>query len=63
MKLILKYVQDAIRFEQLAALEQNPAASAVLKKQAVAYYQLADERAKKIGVPQPTRPPAPPDEP
>jgi hypothetical protein len=63
MKLIMEYVESAIRFEHLAALETNPERSAVLKKQAAAYYQLADERAKKIGVPQPQRPPSPPEEP
>jgi hypothetical protein len=63
MKLIMEYVQSAIKFEHLAALEANPERSAVLKKQAAAYYQLADERAKKLGVPQPAKSPSPQDEP
>lgn len=60
MKLIIEYVHNAIRFERLAALEQNPAVSAVLKDQAAAYRKLAEERAKKIGVPPPAKPPSPP---
>jgi hypothetical protein len=55
MKLILEYVQNAIKFEQLAAMERNPEAVAALKKQAAAYRKLADERAQKLGVPPPDR--------
>ncbi len=55
MKLILEYVQNAIKFEQLAAMERNPDVVAALKKQAEAYRKLADERAHKLGVPPPDR--------
>lgn len=57
MKLILEYVRDAIKFEQLAAMERNPAAIAALKGQAAAYRKLAEERARALGVPSPEMPP------
>ncbi len=53
MKWIAEYIEHAIRFEHLAALERNPEVRAKLEKQAVAYRKLAEDRAKQIGVPPP----------
>jgi hypothetical protein len=50
MKLIVDYIENAIKFEQLAAQERNPEVSAKLKEQAAAYRKLAEERAEKLGV-------------
>jgi hypothetical protein len=56
MKLIVEYVADAVKFEHLAALERNPELRAALEKQAASYRKLAEERARKLGVPPPERP-------
>lgn len=53
MKLIVEYVADAVKFEHLAAVEKDPKLRAALTKQAAAYRKLAEERAKKSGVPPP----------
>jgi hypothetical protein len=55
MKLILEYVQNAIKFEQLAAMKRNPEVTAVLKLQAEAYRKLAEERSQQLGLPPPDR--------
>ncbi len=51
MKLVTEYLVDAAKFDQLAALEQNPQVREQLKKQAAAYRKLAENRAKQLGVP------------
>jgi hypothetical protein len=56
MKLIVEYVADAVKFEHRAAGEQKPELRSALEKQAAAYRKLAEERAKKLGVPLPERP-------
>ncbi len=53
MKLVTEYLADAAKFEQLAALEQDPQVREQLKKQAAAYHNLAEKRAKQLGVPLP----------
>ncbi len=55
MKLALEYLEDAIKFERLAALEENPEHKSALMGQAAAYRKLAEERAKKIGVSLPNK--------
>ncbi len=52
---IAEYIEHAIKFEHLAALERNPEARAKLEEQAVTYRKLAEDRAKQIGVPPPDR--------
>ncbi len=53
MKLMTEYLADAAKFDQLAALEQDPQVREQLKKQAAAYRKLAEKRAKQLGVPLP----------
>jgi hypothetical protein len=56
MKLITEYLEDAVRFERMAAEEKDPHLKADLEKQAVAYHKLAAKRAEQLGVPLPKRP-------
>jgi hypothetical protein len=53
MKLVTEYLADAARFDQLAALEQDPEVREQLEKQAAAYRALAEKRAKQAGLPLP----------
>jgi hypothetical protein len=50
MKMIAEYIENAHRFEQLAAHEDDPALKTSFEKQAAAYRKLAMERAKKLGI-------------
>ena len=56
MKLIVEYLADAVKFEQLAAHEERPDFKAQLAKQAEAYRKLAEEQAKKLGLQPPENP-------
>jgi hypothetical protein len=56
MKLVTEYLADAVKFERLAAAEQNARLKAQLEKQAAAYRKLAKERAEKLGLPLPPDP-------
>ena len=53
MKLVVEYLHDAVRLEHLAASEPNPEVSGALKQQAAVYRRMAEERAKKMGLPPP----------
>ncbi len=55
-KLVTEYLADAAHFEQLAAKESDPARKEQLLQQAAAYQQLAEMRAKALGVPLPSKP-------
>jgi hypothetical protein len=57
MKLIVDYVTDAVKFENLAETEQRPDLKAAFERQAAAYSKLAEDRAKQLGVPAPERQP------
>jgi hypothetical protein len=57
MKMLAEYVENAIKFEKLAAEEKNPAVKADFEKQAAAYRKLAEQRAKKYGLKMPTTSP------
>ncbi len=46
MDLVLKYLENSAWFKNLAALEQDPTVRADLEKQAEAYYEMAEKRAK-----------------
>ncbi len=52
MTLVTEYLADAAKFDQLAALEQDPQVREQLKEQATAC-KLAEKRAKQLGVPLP----------
>jgi phosphotransferase system HPr-like phosphotransfer protein len=54
MKMIAEYLENALRFEGLAADEPNPKLKADFEKQAAAYRKLAAERAGKLGLSPPS---------
>jgi hypothetical protein len=56
MTLATEYLADAAKFERLASTEADPRVRDQLLKQAAAYYKLAENRAKSLGTPLPTRP-------
>ena len=47
MKMVAEYLEKAIHFEQMAAMEKSSQAKAALLAQAAAYRKLAAERALK----------------
>jgi hypothetical protein len=53
MKTIAEYREDALKFERLAADEQNPELKAQFEKQAVTYRKLASKRERALGLPPP----------
>ena len=56
VKMIAEYLEHALNFERMAAEASNPALKESLRKQAIAYRQLAAERAERLGLPQPRQP-------
>jgi hypothetical protein len=50
MKMLAEYLEQAIKFEQLAAQESDAQLRAAFEKQAVAYRALAEKRAKEFGL-------------
>jgi hypothetical protein len=54
MKMLAEYLDTAIKFEQMAAQEQEPKLKADFEKQAAAYRKLAEKRAKEYGLDMPT---------
>jgi hypothetical protein len=48
--MIAEYLENAFKFERMAAEETDPKLKANLEKQAVAYRKLASERAHKLGL-------------
>ena len=55
MKMIAEYLENAIKFERLAAEESDPKLKAVFEERARAYRRLADERADQLGLAPPPR--------
>jgi hypothetical protein len=53
MEMIRRYLENAIKFRNLAATEKKPDVRGQLEKQADAYQKLAEERAKKLNLPMP----------
>ena len=53
MELVLRYLENAVRFRNLAVAESNPKLKAELEKQAETYHRLAVERAKERDLPLP----------
>ena len=47
--MVEEYLENALAFEQLAAVEINPTLKDEFEKQAVAFRKLAAERAKRLG--------------
>jgi hypothetical protein len=56
MKMIAEYLDNALKFERMAADESHPKLKAQFERQALAYRKLATERASKLNLPAP--PPA-----
>jgi hypothetical protein len=56
MKMIAGYLENAIKFERLAAEEPDSKLKAHFVKQALAYRRLATERANKLGLAPPSKP-------
>ena len=52
MKLIAEYLDIAIKFECLAAVEPPSKLKESFEKQAAAYRKLAAKRARKLGIPE-----------
>ena len=50
MKVIEEYLENALAFEQLSAVEIDPTLKDDFEKQAVAFRKLAAERAKRLGL-------------
>jgi hypothetical protein len=50
MKVFEEYLENALAFEQLAAVEIDPTLKDDFEKQAVAFHKLASERAKRLGL-------------
>jgi hypothetical protein len=53
--MIAEYLENAMKFERLAAEENDPKLKAVFEQQARAYRKLADERADRLGLAPPAR--------
>jgi hypothetical protein len=53
VELLLKYLENAIKFRNLAAVEPKADLRVALEKQAEAYHKLAEGRAKKLNLPLP----------
>jgi hypothetical protein len=49
MKMLAEYLENAIKFEQMAAEEKDAKLKAQFEKQAFAYRKLAEKRAKDFG--------------
>ncbi len=50
MKMIAEYLENAIKFDRLAANEPVSGLKTSFEKQAVAYRKLATQRARKLGI-------------
>jgi len=50
MKVVEEYLENALAFEQLAAVQINPTLKDEFEKQAVAFRKLAAERTKRLGL-------------
>jgi hypothetical protein len=55
MKMLAEYLEKALHFEHMAALEKNATLKASLEKQATAYRKLATERAQKYNLRMPSQ--------
>jgi hypothetical protein len=55
VKMVAEYLENALRFERLAAEESNAQLKADFENQARAYRKLAAERAENLGLQPPPR--------
>ena len=56
MKMLAEYLENAIKFEKMAAEEKDAKLKEHFEKQAVAYRKLAEKRAKDYGLKSPPQP-------
>jgi len=56
LDLLNQYIDHALTFERLADAEPSRGVKADLERQASAYRQLAANRARKLGLPAPSKP-------
>jgi hypothetical protein len=56
LDLLTQYIEHALTFERMADAESNRGLKADLERQAIAYRRLAANRAKKLGLPLPSKP-------
>jgi hypothetical protein len=56
MQLLAQYIEHPLIFERLANAETNQKLRADLESQVQAYRRLAEQRAKKLGLPMPSAP-------
>jgi hypothetical protein len=56
LDLLTQYIEHALTFERMADAESNRGLRADLERQAIAYRRLAENRAKKLGLPLPSKP-------
>jgi hypothetical protein len=54
MKMLAEYLDSAIKFETMAAVETDAKLKAQFEKQAVAYRKLAEKRAMEYGLKPPS---------
>jgi hypothetical protein len=54
MKMLAEYLDTAIKFEQMAAQENDPKLKSELERQAASYRRLAEKRAKEYGLHMPS---------
>jgi hypothetical protein len=50
MKMLAEYLENAVKFEQMAAHETDTKLKADFERQAAAYRKLAEKRAKEYGL-------------
>jgi hypothetical protein len=50
MKMLAEYLENAVKFEQMAFHEEDLKLKADFERQAVAYRKLAEKRAEKYGL-------------
>jgi hypothetical protein len=56
LDLLTQYIDHALTFERMADAESNQSLKADLERQARAYRRLAAQRAKRLGLPLPSKP-------
>lgn len=56
LDLLTQYVEHALTFERMADAESNRGLRADLERQAIAYRRLAENHARKLGLPLPSKP-------
>jgi hypothetical protein len=63
MKLVADYLEEAAKFDRMAAEATDPKLKEALHNQAAAYRKLADERAAELNLPPVNLPAVVPDKP